>query len=90
MEKEIQGTVVSVKKQWWLKVNTKSFRKGPLDGATFPHIVGVKYSVDGVEFIKHKWLSAGISAPCEGEKVTVVYKTENPKKIRLKIFNTGI
>lgn len=90
MEKETQGVVLSVKKQWWLKVNTKAIRKGPLDGATFPHIIGVKYSVDGVEFVKSKWLEASIAPPCEGDRITVVYKTENPKKIRLKISNTCI
>ena len=44
-----KGTVISVKTQWWLKVNTKAVRFGPLDGATFPHIVKVKYTVDGTD-----------------------------------------
>ena len=47
MQNTTSGTVVSVKKQWWLKVNTKVIRKGPLDGAIFPHIIKVKYMVDG-------------------------------------------
>ena len=42
-EKRTEGTVLSVKKQWWLKVNTKAVRLGPLDGARFPHIVTVEY-----------------------------------------------
>ena len=47
MEKTTTGTVLSVKKQWWLKVNTKPFRTGPLDGAEFPHIIKVTYRVNG-------------------------------------------
>ena len=43
MDKETIGTVLSVAKQWWLKVNTKSIRMGALDGATFPHIIKVQY-----------------------------------------------
>ena len=42
MDKEIMGTVVSVKKQWWLKINTKAVRLGPLDGAIFPHVIKVQ------------------------------------------------
>ena len=32
MDKETIGTVLSVAKQWWLKVNTKPIRMGALDG----------------------------------------------------------
>ena len=39
IESKTVGTILSVKKQWWLKVNTKPIRKHALDGATFPHIV---------------------------------------------------
>ena len=52
MEKKTTATVISVKKQWWLKVNTKPFRHGTLDGALFPHIIRVAYVVDGREFFK--------------------------------------
>ena len=54
MDHKVIGTVVSVKKQWWLKVNTKPVRMHALDGATFPHIVTVKYTVDGNEIVKKK------------------------------------
>ena len=39
MTQETVGTVVTVAKQWWLKVNTKAVGVHPLDGATFPHII---------------------------------------------------
>ena len=57
MENKTIGTIISVKKQWWLKVNTKPVRMHALDGATFPHIVTVKYTVDGNEIIKKNGLN---------------------------------
>ena len=57
MEKEITGKVTGVAKQWWLKVNTKPIRLKFMDGAVFPHIIKVVYSVDGKEYTKRKWLS---------------------------------
>ena len=54
MQIRTTGTVTSVKKQWWLKVNTKSFRTGPLDGAKFPHVIKVKYYVDGTRVYQKK------------------------------------
>ena len=79
------GTILSVKKQWWLKVNTKPIRKHALDGATFPHIVTVKYTVDGNEIIKKKWLKSFVTPPNVNEQVTVVYREDKPTKFRLEI-----
>jgi hypothetical protein len=42
MEKETMGTVISVTKQWWLKVNRKPVRAHAMDGAAFPHTIKVK------------------------------------------------
>ena len=78
------GTILSVKKQWWLKVNTKPKRKHALDGATFPHIVTVKYTVDGNEIVKKKWLKSFVAPPSVNEQVTVIYRTDNPTKCRLE------
>ena len=86
MEKRTLGTVISVKTQWWMKVNTKSFRKGALDGATFPHIVKVRYVVDGREIVKRKWLNAWVTAPYVDEKVSVIYKEDKPTKFKLEIL----
>ena len=54
MDQETIGTVLSVAKQWWLKVNTKPIRMGALDGATFPHIIKVQYVVDENTYTKRK------------------------------------
>ena len=54
MEKETTGTVISVTKQWWLKVNRKPVRTHAMDGAAFPHIIKVKYTI-GLHLPKMDW-----------------------------------
>ncbi len=83
MEKTATGTIISAKKQWWLKVNTKMFRTGPLDGAVFPYIVKVRYTVDGREYTKAKWIRAGDPVPAEGETVNLVYDGDHPENVRI-------
>ena len=84
-EKKTKGVVLSAKKQWWLKVNTKAMRSGALDGATFPHIVKISYTVDGKEYIGRKWLSAGVRCPAVGESVAVSYREDKPSKFSISI-----
>ncbi|MBO5035713.1 MAG: sugar ABC transporter permease [Clostridia bacterium] len=84
-EKETKGVVLSAKKQWWLKVNTKAMRSGALDGATFPHIVKILYTVDGKEYIGRKWLNARVRCPAVGESVTVSYREDKPSKFSISI-----
>ena len=83
MEKETTGTVVSASKQWWLKVNTKAVRLGPMDGAAFPYIITVSYKADGKEYRKKKWISAGAFVPAEGNPVKVVYDADSPAKAKI-------
>ncbi len=83
MRKETTGTVISVSKQWWLKINTKVIRKGPMDGAVFPHIIKVSYIVDGKEYTGKKWISAGTPVPIEGGSVKVVYNDDAPTKAEI-------
>ena len=46
MDKQTAGTVVATTKQWWLKVNRKPIRMHALDGAEFPYIIKIEYTVD--------------------------------------------
>ena len=66
MEKETMGTVISVTKQWWLKVNRKPVRAHAMDGAAFPHTIKVKYTIDGKDYICRKWIGAGNKVPDKG------------------------
>ena len=82
MDKETMGTVASVAKQWWLKVNTKLIRTGPLDGAEFPHIIKVTYRVNGNVYTKQKWIGAGLPVPMKGAAIKVVYDEGTPSKTK--------
>lgn len=83
MEKTTTGTVISVKKQWWLKVNTKMIRAGALDGAIFPHVLKVKYIVDGKEYVRKKWILTKNRVPEKGDAVGVLYDEMKPERIKL-------
>ncbi len=83
MQKRTTGTILSVKKQWWLKVNTKAFRRGPLDGALFPHVIKVRYTVNGIEYLKRIWIGAQYPVPVEGGTVPLVFDEERPDKVRV-------
>ena len=83
MNKEAKGTVISVAKQWWLKVNKKPIRTNALDGATFPHIIKVQYVVDENTYSKRKWIGAGKPVPAIGSTVTVLYCPDKPGKAKI-------
>ena len=83
LNKEIKGTVVKVSKQWWLKINKKVIRLHALDGAEFPHIIKVKYVLDGNEYYKNKWINPGKYVPQLEEEVTVIYNETKPKKAKV-------
>lgn len=83
MEKETKAIVISASKQWWLKVNTKPVRLGMLDGATFPYIIKVSYTVDENTYTKRKWIGAGKTVPSVGSTLTVIYRSDNPKKAKV-------
>ena len=78
MNKETNGIVVSVSRQWWLKINTKAVRLHAVDGATFPHIIKVRYIVDGREYTKRKWIRAGAELPAVGNRVRLIYSEDKP------------
>lgn len=85
MEKETMGTVISVRKQWWLKVNRKPARFHALDGATFPYIIKVKYTIDGKDFTCRKWIEVGGKVPDEGTTLKVIYCENKPSKARIEV-----
>ncbi len=80
---ETTGTVISVKRQWWLKINTKAFRKGTFDGAIFPYIIKVKFVVNDIAYFKRKWINAGDPVPDINSTVTVIYNESKPSKAKI-------
>lgn len=83
MNKETEEKVIAAKKQWWLTVNTKPIRSGPLDGAIFPYIIKVEYTVDGQVYTKKKWIGAGGTVPAVGSGVTVSYDENKPSRSKV-------
>ena len=81
---ETIGTVISLSKQWWLKVNKKAIRFGAMDGAVFPHVAKIQYSVNGKNYVKRQWLHAGNYVPAIGTSVTVIYDESKPSKSKIK------
>ena len=83
MDQQTTGTVVSVAKQWWLKINTKAIRAGTMDGATFPYIIKVQYTVNGKDYQKTKWLWPSQPVPAVGSTATVLYCSSRPAKAKI-------
>jgi len=83
MEVKTTGTVIEAKKQWWLKVNRKPVRMHALDGAEFPYMIKVEYTVSGTTYTTQKWISAGDPVPEVGSTITVLYDPNKPSKVKL-------
>ena len=54
-----------------------------MDGAAFPYIIKVKYVVDGNEYIKRKWIGAGLPVPHEGAAIKVTFDRNKPTKAKI-------
>ena len=82
---EVEGTIIKLKKIWWIKINTKAFRTSPLDGATFPYIITVKYTVNDTTYEKNKFVYLGDKEINIGNKIKIILKENDHSKI-LKII----
>ncbi len=77
---ETTGVVISASRQWWLKINTKPVRAHALDGAIFPCIVRIKYTIDGTDYVKREWIGGGKPVPAVGSRVRLYYDDGKPSK----------
>lgn len=77
----IEGTIIDAKKIWWLKINKKQLRMTPADGATFPYLLKVKYTINNLDYEKKKMVYWGNENINVGEKVIVTYDEEKPLKV---------
>ena len=87
MQKTTTGTVVSVYKVWWMRLNTKAFHMGAAEGAVFPHIVKVRYMLDGREYTRRRWILSRNRVPAKGDTVQLLYDDRKPEKVRI-VFGT--
>ena len=81
----VPGRITVVKKCWWLKVNTKAVRIGPMDGAKFPHIAVFTYEVNGSVYEGKRWVSYEDTPPSVGKVIKVYYDRQNPQKYAVKL-----
>lgn len=76
---QTQGTVTQVKTCWWLKVNTKAFRRNMFDGAQFPHIIHFTYSVNNQTYTGKRYVNWNKRCPVKDEKILVYYEKSSPE-----------
>ncbi|MBE6955232.1 MAG: sugar ABC transporter permease [Ruminococcaceae bacterium] len=76
--------VMQTKTCYWLKVNTKAVRIGPMDGAQFPHVAHFTYTVDGVEYKGSRFYNWNVRCPLKGETITVYYDSSAPQKYAVR------
>lgn len=77
----IVGIIIKAKKIWWVKINRKIVRKSPLDGATFPYLVKIKYKISDKIYEKTKIVYWGNEDINVGDKVIITYAENKPSKI---------
>lgn len=77
----IVGIITKVNKLWWIKINRKIVRKSPLDGATFPYFVKIKYKINDTIYEKNKIVYWGNEDINVGDKVIITYAENKPSKI---------
>ena len=83
--KKTVGTVTAVKTCYWLKVNTKAVRLGPMDGAKFPHIVHFAYEADGVQYKGSRFYNWNKEPPLKGGAINVYFDPAAPQKYAVRI-----
>lgn len=79
------GTVTEVKTCWWIKINTKAFRRHALDGASFPRIIYFSYRVNGVMYRGRSCVSWYLRCPDAHETVAVYYDRDQPEKCAVSL-----
>ena len=87
MEQTTKGIISSARQLWFIKINTKAVRSNSMDGAIFPSVIKVTYTVNGTDYCKRKFLSAYVRCPNQGESVTVFYQDNKPAKSRIELQN---
>ena len=83
------AVITEVKTCWWIKVNKKAVRLGPLDGAAFPHMIYFTYRVDGVDYRGIYCVSYYLECPKINDRISVFYDKKDPEKYDVKLYSAG-
>ncbi len=77
--KRTTGTIISAKKQGWLKIHGRPTE----NGAVSPCIVRVRYAAEGKEYVRKKWIGTEYPVTAEGDTVCLAYEEDRPGKIKV-------
>lgn len=80
----VQAVVIKVTDCWWMKINRKPMRMHGPDGAQYPHILHLQYSVNGNRYKGCRWLSWTEAAPVVGDTIPILCDASNPKCFVMK------
>ena len=85
-----KGKIEKVTKCWWIKVNTKPVRMSGLDGALFPYLMKVSYTVNGKKYKKTKYI--GLRKDLIGifGTVNVYYDEKKPSKCAIRLLGDEV
>ena len=80
------GKIEKVTKCWWIKINTKPSRLNALDGALFPHLMTVSYSVNGKKYKKTKYIGLKENLTGAFGNVNVFYDKDRPSRCAIQLL----
>ena len=60
-------------------------RAHAMNGAAFPHIIKVEYTISGKDYTCKKWIGAGHKVPDKGTTIKVIYCEDKPSKARIEL-----
>lgn len=83
MDKKVIGTVVDIKKQYFFPHASLPKKMSSFDSIIFPYVITVRYTVNGVDYHKKRWVDTRDDVPIMGERVTVLYREDKPEKARV-------
>ena len=73
-----EGTVTEVSRLWWLRINTKPVRRFSGDGSVYPHVITLRYTVDGMEYHGKLYIPVRCRVPEKGSTIDVAYDPNKP------------
>lgn len=79
-----QARVDAVRQCWWIKINTKPFRRDMWDGAVFPFIISFSYDADGIPCHGKGFVPYRLSCPRAGDTVSVSYDPDHPRRCAVR------
>jgi len=85
-ENRTNGKIEKVIKCWWMKVNKKPIRTHTIDGALFPYLMTVSYTVNGRKYKKTKYIGLREGLIGVFGTVNVYYDKNKPSRCTIRLL----